>query len=96
MNFEVDKSLFQLYSFPLFAFRNLTDFLVYFNLSFLIHEVICTVDVLACIGIVRKGLISPSTFLGAVLIIKLITKRLTEGKETNFNSCPQRSHRNGT
>ena len=81
MNFEVNKSLFQLYSFPLFAFRNLTDFLICFNLSFFIHEVICTVDVLACIGIVGKGLISPSTFLGAVLIIKLITNRLTEGKE---------------
>lgn len=88
MNFEADKSLFQFCSFPLFAFRNLTDFLIYFNLSFLICEVISTVDVLACIGIVRKGLISPSTFLGAVLIIKLITDRLTEGKETNFNSCP--------
>ena len=88
MNFEVDKSLFQFCSFPLFAFRNLTDFLIYFNLSFLICEVISTVDVLACIRIVRKGLISPSTFLGAVLIIKLITDRLTEGKETNFNSCP--------
>ena len=95
MNFEVDKSLFPFYSFPLFAFRNLTDFLIYFNLSFLIHKVICTVDVLACIGIVRKGLIYPSTFLEAVLIIKLITDRLTEGKETDFNSCPQRSHRNG-
>lgn len=88
MNFEADKSLFQFCSIPLFAFRNLTDFLIYFNLSFLICEVISTVDVLACIGIVRKGLISPSTFLGAVLIIKLITDRLTEGKETNFNSCP--------
>lgn len=32
-------------------------------------------------GIVRKGLMSPSTFLEAVLIIKLVTDRLTEEKK---------------
>ena len=46
MNFEVDKSLFPFYSFPLFAFRNLTDFLIYFNLSFLIHKVILNLSCL--------------------------------------------------